>query len=156
MYATDSSSGGSMLSIQASGDILVDDKYYAVIGGSNPLYPSTLLVRKENGRYYGRGDSYGIYVPEFIFLQENLPVGSSWTNELGGGYKDIYTIISIDKKRIVGGKEYNNTIEVKTEHYFNDQLLLLFTKEHVYAEGIGIVSSTMNQSKVLLTDYEIK
>jgi hypothetical protein len=43
------------------GDTILDGKKYAVMGPNNTIYNSTLLVRKENGRYYGRGNNYGIY-----------------------------------------------------------------------------------------------
>jgi hypothetical protein len=154
IYTSDKSSGG-LLSTQVVGDTILDGKNYAIVGGTNPLHTSSLLVRKENGRYYGRRDSYGIYSPEYIFLQDQLPAGGSWTNETPVGI-EVNTIVSKDDKRTIGDKEYAHTIEVKTEYYDKNNIPAGFTHRNIFAKGVGVVAWSMNQSQLLLTEYEIK
>jgi hypothetical protein len=151
------SSNGVTFDIQALGDTIIEGNNYARLGDVKDMYPG--LVRKENGRYYSRYNLYGIYREERIFLQDNLPKRATWTFEKFGD-KELYTIISKDNKRTIDGKEYNNTIEVKREFYNmgpNGEFTLGFTEWTIYAKGIGLIASSLDQNlKFSLTEYEIK
>jgi hypothetical protein len=57
---------------------------------------------------------------------------------------------------MIGGKEYSYTIEVKTAYYDVNNNPTGFTHWNVFAKGVGVVSWSMNQSQLLLTNYQIK
>lgn len=143
---------------QVLGDTMLDGKQYAMLGNTGDSYP--VLVRKENGKYYRRVDSYGSYSDEMLFLQDNLPVGGTWTDQEVSELKTVYTIVAIDERRAIGGKEYNHTLEVKTESFYyvpnKNDYNLSHTSLNIYAKGVGLVEVTGDQSRSILTKYEIK
>ncbi|MDO1449117.1 hypothetical protein Q0590_22765 [Rhodocytophaga aerolata] len=146
---------------QALGDTIVDGKQYAMIGDPSMLQPYfPLLVRKENGKYYQRGEIYGKYGAEELFLQDNLPVGSTWIIQDTPDIKTVNTIVSKDETRMIGGQEYKHTLEVKRESFIyipnKNEYILDYTDARIYAKGVGLVEWSTDQRRIALKEYQIQ
>ncbi len=152
-----STSNGSPFTTVALGDTLLNDTAYATLGTETggPFR----AVRYQNGRYYQRYNAYGIFGDEHVFLRDDLPVGGTWTNE-GAAGGEVYTIVALDAKRTVNGRDYANTLEVQMGRYHNvnGQRTLVPVYRSIYARGVGEVASLVDSpdGPILLGNYRVE
>ncbi len=97
------------------------------------------LFRKEAGQYF---TPYSSDSSEYIFLDTQKGVGSSWTIYQGfeNESKIIYTVKAVNAIRVVNGVTYKNVIEILQEVYssFNKGPYELgFSETSYYAKDIG-------------------
>jgi hypothetical protein len=97
------------------------------------------LFRKEAGQYFS---PYSSDSSEYIFLDTQKGVGSSWTIYQGfeNESKIVYTVKAVNATRVVNGVTYKNVIEILQEVYssFNKEPYELgFSETSYYAKDIG-------------------
>lgn len=97
------------------------------------------VLRKEGGRYYGRNhELYGGYSKEYLFLDEQAALNSSWTH-IKVGYKTAYTVIGVNTTHTFNGVEYTNVMELQVDYYIQNEedFKLSYSSLHFYAPGVG-------------------
>jgi hypothetical protein len=150
-------SNGSPFTTVALRDTLLNDTTYTMLGteAGSPFR----AIRYQNGRYYQRYNVYGIFGEEHVFLRDDLPVGGTWTNE-GATGGDVYTLVALDAKRTVNGRDYANTLEVQRSRYHNvnGQPTLVPISRSIYARGVGEVASLLDSpdGPILLREYRVE
>lgn len=95
------------------------------------------LLRKDGYQYF---TPYSSDSSEYVFLDTEKGVGSSWTYYQGDEFKSVYTVKGANETRIVNGMEYKNVIEILHESYFSSdkkQFELTSSVTSYYAKGIG-------------------
>ncbi|MBL7733918.1 MAG: hypothetical protein JNL51_00560 [Chitinophagaceae bacterium] len=120
------------------------------------LSGKTRYYRKNNNEYYEYGTpDYGGVTDaptiEYVFLKDNAPENTSWETavfdltvaQIRVKGKLRFTITGKDFSRPIGGKSYDNLIEVFTEMLISINGGVSFTTAGfyttVYAKGIGVV-----------------
>jgi len=97
------------------------------------------LFREEAGQYFA---PYSSDSSEYIFLDTQKGVGSSWTIYQGfeNESKTVYTVKAVNATRVVNGVAYKNVIEILQEVYssFNKGPYALgFSETSYYSKDIG-------------------
>lgn len=101
------------------------------------------FVRKEGTQYFGRQhEFYGLFTPEYMFLDTSVPVDGSWVHIKNEGHtKTEYVVKAKNSTQIINNVEYKDVIELDV-NYYNDYddgvtMKLLYTAKHFYANGVG-------------------
>jgi hypothetical protein len=93
-------------------DTVVDGKKYALLAEAGGHRKQG--IRKENGNYYCLSFNAYNRQSEYVFLKDNLPVGSSWeVFSSDGYYKHVFTIAAKLPEKTIRGKAYRDVIEVQ-------------------------------------------
>jgi hypothetical protein len=128
---------------QIGKDTVVDGKTYTLLTRSGGY--SKRGIRKEGRRYYCLDFSNPFLGGEHLFLNDNLPVGSTWeVVSLAGNYKNIFTITAKIPEKRIRGKVYREVIEVQEKRLYRDrgdsgQFYPHYLIEHHYANNVGEV-----------------
>jgi hypothetical protein len=105
-----------------------DDKYKGI---QHPA-GSFQFVKVNDSEYFGMG----FYLPEYKFLDDELPVGDKWGDEDEFSYHR-FEIMEVNAFKKIKGKTYSNVIVVKQEtSYGGDHLIV---NVHYYAKNIGMI-----------------
>jgi len=122
-------------------DSTFNKKKYKEVFSTNAGYS---WVRRESGNYY-RLLPYMDTVTEFLYLKDNVVVGSSWEKDFEyGGFPATYQYLltEYDISKLINGQIYNHCITVR------ENLLIDFgtgtdslwsSWEYSYANDIGLV-----------------
>lgn len=101
------------------------------------------FVRREGTQYFGRQhEFYGLFTPEYMFLDTSVPVNGTWEHIKDDGHtKTEYVVSAKYSKQTINGVEYNDVIELDV-NYYNDYddgvtMKMLYTAKHFYANGVG-------------------
>lgn len=145
--------GGDTLAISSSATEVMGNQEYAVF--TNDATIERRSYRKDGSKYYEMvtyfRDAPLLLPVELLFLQDDLPVGTSWeaasATPLIRGFavqaKVINTIVNRGHSQSFNGKTYYNLIEVKNELLIRseDGEYHLFGKAAttIYAKGVGVV-----------------
>jgi len=166
-YQYTSSSGDvSQFILSARADTVINGKVYSIL---NDGYLDQ-FIRCDNGRYYVYEQA--ISLPEYelvpgdrIFLRDDFPTGSTWTDTVYATISGIqqigllrYRIVSRDATYKVLGRNYNKVVTVR-----QDASILAGEIEYPvgtvatyrYAFGVGYVETTSPTDTVRLIDYSI-
>lgn len=93
-------------------------------------------LRKEGNKYYGRShEVYQGFTNEYLFLDEDATLNTTWTNDKGNGNRTVYTVEAVNASRTYNGVTYTNVMELKVEYYSGDAFH--YTTRHYYARGVG-------------------
>lgn len=107
-----------------------DDQYKRIEGAAIMLQ----FVKVINTEYFGMG----YYINEYKFLDDGLPVGSTWGAEESPDFPDTYDrfkILEVNSTKQVKGKKYFNVIVIEqTTSYSGDPVI---RNVNYYAKGIG-------------------
>jgi hypothetical protein len=148
-YYQENISTADPLEIWGKDTVLVKISKDTIIGGIQ--YKSVLnnfgrlekFVRREGSQYFGRQhEFYGMFTPEYMFLDTAVPVGGSWSHIKDEGHsKTEYVVKAKNSTHIINGVEYKDVIELDV-NYYNDYedgvtMKLLYTAKHFYANGVG-------------------
>lgn len=159
----------------AGTDTIIDEKQYWM--RTSPL-PDTFYFRKDGHVYYEHftvdfgGNIIDAPSIELPILYDDYAAGQSWESppipvrlaaiNVDILAKFIYTIVDRDFSEDVGGKTYDNLIEVETVLFFKTPNSPDFVEGsrfvRKYAKGIGIVYYTdpeRNNTEWGLTDYHV-
>ena len=116
------------------------------------------VVRKEGSKYYGRNhELYTGFTNEYLFLDENASLNSSWTHTKIA-YKTEYKVIGVNSTRTFNGVTYHNVIELQVNYYNQqgEEFELSYSTLHYYAKGIGeIYTHYPYPSSLTYCDLEI-
>jgi hypothetical protein len=125
-----------------SGDTLVEGLVYKKMD-NNAFAMVDKIVRKEGSRYFGRNhELYGGFSHEYMFLDVNAPVDSSWVYiKDNGNTKTEYVVKAVNATHTVNGIEYKDVIKLDVNYYKNNadgiNFKLWLSSTHYYANGIG-------------------
>jgi hypothetical protein len=125
--------------LQVNGDTTVEGKKYKKIVTDEGEIQK--IVRVEGSQYFGRNhELYLGYSTEYMFLDTEQPVGSSWTYlKDGGASKTEYVIIAKTATQNFLGRVYKDVIEVEVTYYLysNEEYSKWLSTKHFYAKGVG-------------------
>ncbi len=111
----------------------------------------TTLARKDGAGkyYYYRSYATGVTDAEYLFLDDNLPLGGTWTKDLtgvqAGNAFELRVIFTIDAKNIstnINGNALDSVIRVKEDLYIKTALgtyQYFLSGYSSYAKKIGLV-----------------
>lgn len=120
------------LSIQ--GDTVLDGITYKKVVDEQGAIDKAL--RKEGNKYYGRShEVYQGFTNEYLFLDEDATLNTTWTNDKGNGNRTVYTVVAVNGTRTYNSTTYKEVMELKVEYYLGDDLN--YTTRHFYARGVG-------------------
>ncbi len=168
-YSQDTSAATTYTVTVTDKDTVVNGRTYKVLStsdGSGNNYEA-----KEDSNYYRFASFAGIGSIEELYLKDNRPVSSTWTNNASFNYPGspipltanlTYTIKEKGITHDVNGKTYKDVIHVNVD-------ISVFTAsigngDFYYAQGIGLIDNQVNltppgsqfTSKQQLVSYEIK
>ncbi len=124
------------------GDTLVEGLVYKKMN-NNAFRMLDKIVRNEGSRYFGRNhELYGGFSHEYMFLDINAPVDSSWVYiKDNGNTKTEYVVKAVNATHTVNGIEYKDVIKLDVNYYNNYtdgiNFELWLSSKHYYANGIG-------------------
>jgi hypothetical protein len=151
-------------------DTAINGKTYKVLSSSDNSGNNYLA--KIDSNYYRYASFAGIGSLEELYLKDNGPVGSTWTNSVTFTLPGVplpltadltYRVQEKDISYVVNGKTYNDVIKTRVT-------VNLFTSDigggdFYYAKDVGMIESTISlnppgqtpyTSKQQLVSYEIK
>ena len=116
------------------GDTLLDGITYKKV--VDDLGTIKKALRKEGNKYYGRNhELYLGFTNEYLFLDEDASLNSTWTHDKGDGARTVYTVDAVNSSRTYNGITYTDVMELKVEYYSGDDFH--YTTRHYYARGVG-------------------
>ncbi len=134
-----------------------DDKVFMCSGCTNGVYTQIASILSFDG--YKAADLRLTYLNDF------LPVGSSWTDTISVKNDSTtstavlqYTIMEKGGNRMVNGKGYTDVITVQTDAsatVMNTLLPLGTISTNYYAKGIGLIESDQSQDTTTLVGYTL-
>ena len=131
-YVPDNSNTAFVIYGDVMGATTVNGKTYSVLNydPGNTRFANFLdssLFRKENGKYYQVITNQQLYFPldepgyyEFVFMEDNAPVGTSWSNKIAGTYTLSNGSLRMEENyegRISG---YYPTFQLDDKHTYYD------------------------------------
>jgi hypothetical protein len=116
------------------GDTVLDGITYKKVVDDQGAIDKAL--RKEGNKYYGRShEVYQGFTNEYLFLDEDATLNTTWTNDKGNGNRTVYTVVAVNGTRTYNSTTYKEVMELKVEYYLGDDLN--YTNRHYYARGVG-------------------
>lgn len=122
------------------GDTIFDGiTYRKVVDGNGSIVK---VIRKEGSKYYGRNhDQYLGFMKEYLFLDEEASLNSSWRH-IKTEYETEYNVIGLNSTHTFNGVTYHNVMELQVNYYQQGEALELhYSTLHYYAKGIGEIYS---------------
>ena len=136
-FATDDSKTflwADTVKLTIKGDTLLDGITYKKVVNDQGAINKAL--RKEGNKYYGRNhELYGGFAKEYLFLDEDASLNTTWTHYKDNGDRTVYTVEAVNSSRKYNGITYPDVMELQVEYYTGDELH--FTTSHYYARGVG-------------------
>ena len=127
------------LSNKVGGDTLVGGKMYKIILGADDNIEK--VIRVDGNQYFGRRhELYGSFANEYMFLDTDKPVGSSWIYFKDDSTRQTeYIIKAKNSKHIISGKVFEYVIELEVNYYYKelDRFKYWLTTKHYYAKDVG-------------------
>src|SRR5882762_9201862 len=116
------------------GDTLLDGITYKKVVDDQGVIKKAL--RKEGSKYYGwTNELYRGFTKEYLFLDEDAPLNTTWTYDKGDGARTVYTVEAVSASRTYNGITYTDVMELKVEYYSGSDYHN--TTHHYYARGFG-------------------
>ncbi|WP_157580354.1 hypothetical protein [Segetibacter koreensis] len=168
-YTQDSSAASTYTVTVTSKDTTANGRTYKVLSSSDGT--GNLYMAREDSNYYRYASfpQLGIDGFEELYLKDNRPVNSTWTNTASFKYQGTsipatltYTIKEKGITHTVNGKTYNDVIHVNLD--INVLISSIGGGDFYYAQGIGLIDNQISvglsgasfNSKQELISYEIK
>jgi len=116
------------------GDTVLDGITYKKV--VDDLSAINKALRKEGNKYYGRNhELYAGFTNEYLFLDEDATLNTTWTHDKGNGNRTVYTVEAVNSSRTYNGTTYPDVMELKVEYFIGDDLH--YKTQHYYARGVG-------------------
>jgi hypothetical protein len=127
------------------GDTTIDNKRYTTIIDNQSGFIAK-AIRKEGSKYFGRNhELYGGFTHEYVFLDTEVELGSSWQYfKFDGAVKTEYIVKAVGATRTVNEIAYTDVLELEVNYYEQinpGEYKLTYTVVHAYAKDIGEVYS---------------
>lgn len=150
--------------------------YYELVSASNLMGVNTAYTAISNHMYHQRGTPLGQSTPvDFLFLEDNLAVGSSWTAPLsdnglvnGMPAQIVGTITEKNVNRTVSGKTFNYVIHttLQIQYDLGSGFINYGVYDYYIAKGVGVIECDANiptgigmpsvTTSTYIIDYAIK
>lgn len=168
-YSHDTSAATTYTVTVSDKDTAINGKTYKVLNGTNGM--GNTYEAKEDSNYYRFSSFAGIGSIEELYLKDNRPVNSPWTNNATFNYPGAplpltanltYNITEKGISHDVNGKTYKDVIHVNVDvSVFSASI---GTADFYYANGIGLIDNLIKLtppgvqfiSKQQLVSYQIK
>jgi hypothetical protein len=143
----------------AKGDTLLNDlRYVKVVDEYDNLIK---VMRKEGSKYYGMNHQlYGGFTAEYLFLDDDATVGTSWRHYKQNDIYTEYKVVSTNTTKTYNNVTYQDVMEMEVNYHTSDGTIHV-SRRHVYAKGIGEIyafypypsSLTYSDITLSLIDY---